>query len=310
MATTFTNGSSYDGKVVGGLFRETFREVDAIKNGAFSFYENVNNKIKVKKLATTNGRTLYSCGFTPTGSITLAEKEIETKKFKDQFQICKEDWRATHWEEALGASAHNTAFPSEVLDAIVQDKLERNADAFSEEVWVGTGDDSSGAEQILGLLPQFEAVGSGVIKVDGDAITESNVEAEIKKALAAVPAKLQGKKNLKVSVASNVAQAYNFYLLSKGITNGLGGNANASLVFGNYTLVEDKGLPADSIVIADPENLVFATGLMADHNSIEVNDEDAIGLQTGQIRGTMIYNAGLGFVYGAEIVYYRPDPTP
>ena len=95
-------------------------------------------------------------------------------------------------------------------------------------------------------------------------------------------------------------------MLSKGITNGLGGNANASLVFGNYTLVEDKGLPADSIVIADAENLVFAAGLMADHNTIEVNDEDAIGLQTGQIRGTMIYNAGLGFVYGAEIVYYRP----
>ena len=76
MATTFNNGSSYDGKVVEGLFRETFREVDAIKNGAFKFYENVNTKIKVKKLSTTNGRTLYSCGFTPTGSITLAEKEI------------------------------------------------------------------------------------------------------------------------------------------------------------------------------------------------------------------------------------------
>lgn len=310
MPTTFNNGSSYDGKVVEGLFRETFKEVDAIKNGAFKFYENVNTKIKVKKLSTTNGRTLYSCGFTPTGSITLAEKEIETKKFKDQFQICKEDWRQTHWDEALGASAHNNVFPQEVLDAIVQDKLERNADAFSEEVWTGTGDDSSGAEQILGLLPQFEAVGSGVIKVDGVEITESNVEAEIKKALAAVPAKLQGKKNFKVSVASNVAQAYNFYLLSKGITNGLGGNANASLVFGNYTLVEDKGLPADTIVIADPENLPFVAGLMGDHNSIEVNDEDAIGLQTGQIRGTMVYNAGLSFVYGSEIVYYRPDPTP
>jgi hypothetical protein len=145
-----------------------------------------------------------------------------------------------------------------------------------------------------------------VIDVDLDTITEANVEAQIKLALNAVPVQLRGKNTLKVSVSADIAQFYNFFLASKGIANGLGGNANTSLVFGNYTLVVDTGLPSSTIVIADPKNLAFGTGALADHNLIEVVDEDSIGLLTGKVRGTMVYNAGVQYAYGSEIVWARP----
>jgi len=302
MATTTTITSNYAGKTAGGLFLKTFKEADALKNGILTPYEGVNYELWIRKLATTNGRRAYTCGHEPAGSITVSEKLLKPKKFKDDFDICKEDFRALWGEESMGGSAYNRTMNKEAMDAIIANKLADTAEDFGSIIWSGV---ESTADEFDGFLTQFLADAT-VIDVDLDAVTESNVEAMLKLALTAVPVALQGNSNLKASISANVAQAYNFFLASKGITNGLGGNANTSLVFGDYTLVRDKGLPASTIVIADPKNLAFGTGAMADHNLIELTDEDSIGLQTGKVRGTMVYNAGVSYAYGAEIVWARP----
>jgi hypothetical protein len=302
MATTTTITSSYAGKTAGGLFLKTFKEADALKNGILTILPNVNNKIVLRKLATTSGRRDYTCGHVPAGSVTLSEAILEPKKFKDDFDLCKEDFRATWGEESMGASASNDTMNKEILDAIIANKLADNAEDFGSIIWTG---DKDNAGEFDGFLTLFLA-DSSVIDVDLTTVTESNVEAQIKLALDAVPVALRGKNTLKVSVSADIAQYYNFFLASKGISNGLGGNANTSLVFGNYTLVVDTGLPTSTIVIADPKNLAFGTGALADHNQIEVVDEDSIGLLTGKVRGTMVYNAGVQYAYGAEIVWARP----
>jgi hypothetical protein len=302
MATTTTITSSYAGKTAGGLFLKTFKEADALKNGILTVLPNVNYKIVLRKLATTNGRRDYTCGHVPAGSVTLSEAILEPKKFKDDFDLCKEDFRATWGEESMGASASNDTMNKEILDAIIANKLADNAEDFGSIIWSG---DKDNAGEFDGFLTLFLADAS-VIDVDLDTITEANVEAQIKLALNAVPVQLRGKNTLKVSVSADIAQFYNFFLASKGIANGLGGNANTSLVFGNYTLVVDTGLPSSTIVIADPKNLAFGTGALADHNQIEVVDEDSIGLLTGKVRGTMVYNAGVQYAYGSEIVWARP----
>ena len=302
MATTTTITSSYAGKVAGGLFLKTFKEADALKNGILTVYPNVNYKTVLRKTATTNGRRDYTCGHVPAGSVTLSEAILEPKKFKDDFDLCKEDFRATWGEESMGASASNDTMNKEILDAIIANKLADNAEDFGSIIWTG---DKDNAGEFDGFLTLFLA-DSSVIDVDLTTVTESNVEAQIKLALEAVPVALRGQNTLRVSVSADIAQYYNFFLASKGISNGLGGNANTSLVFGNYTLVVDNGLPTSTIVIADPKNLAFGTGAMADHNQIEVVDEDSIGLLTGKVRGTMVYNAGVQYAYGAEIVWARP----
>ena len=302
MATTVTVTSNYAGKDAGGFFLKTFKEADALKNGAVTVYENVNYQLWLKKLATTNGRRAYTCGFDAGGSLTLTERLLAPKKFKDDFDLCKEDFRAQWGEESMGASAHNRTMNKEILDAMIANKLADNAEEFGSLIWTG---DSTNEDEFDGFLKLFLA-DSTVIDVDLDTVTEANVEAQIKLALASVPVALRGKNTLKVSVSADIAQFYNFFLASKGIANGLGGNANTSLVFGNYTLVVDNGLPTNTIVIADPKNLAFGTGSLGDHNTIDVVDEDSIGLLTGKVRGTMVYNAGVQYTYGSEIVWARP----
>ena len=65
-----------------------------------------------------------------------------------------------------------------------------------------------------------------------------------------------------------------------------------SIKYKNYT-----------IVIFEPRNIVFTTGLLGDHNQVSLVDEDEIGLLTGQVRGKMVYNAGVGYYNSDEIVW-------
>lgn len=299
MATTSTIGSTYAGEVAGGLYLQAFKEADALKNGAIDIYENVDSKLVLRKLQTTSGRREYTCGHLPAGSITISEKDLVPVKFKDDFDICKEDFRAKSWDpKAYGKSAHNDVFEKVVLDAIIADKLAQEAQYNGDKIWNA----ESATDGFDGLLTQF-AADATVIDVEGTTVTKANVIAELEKAVNAIPVALR-KRNLVISISSDVAQAYNFYLIEKGTVNGLGGNANTELVFGKHKLVEDTGLPANTIVIAEKENLVFGTCALADHNEIKVVDEDQIGLLTGKVRGTMVYNIGLTYIYGAEIVWY------
>jgi hypothetical protein len=299
MPTTVNVSSNYNGKVAGALFLKAWKESDTLKSGVVTLYPNVNSKLSLRKLETTNGRREYTCGHTPAGSITLAEVAVTPVKFKDDFDICKETFRATWTSDDMGASAANDVFSKEILDGIIASKLAEEASYTDDTIWQGTVL-TNGYD---GFLTQF-VDNDDVVFVDGTIISKDNVIDELMKALNDVPVALR-RKTLNLMVSSDVAQAYNFYLIEKGTVNGLGGNANTELVYGKHRLVEIGGLPANTIVIAETSNLGFVTGSLEDHNSIQVVDEDSIGLLTGKVRGTMVYNAGVVYVYGPEIVYYR-----
>jgi len=301
MATTVSVTSNYAGKEAGGIVGQAFKEADTIAKGFITPFENVNFKLNLRKIELTGGKREYTCGHVPAGAITLTEKVLEPKKFKDDFSVCKEDFRAQWSEESMGASAYNDNAPKDIMDAILVEKLAQTAEELDDNIWNGDG---TNATEFDGYLKLFLA-DADVIDVDLDAVTEANVEAMLKLALNDVPVAIR-RKSLKVGVSPDVFQAYSFYLVSKGISNGLGGDANTTPKFGKYDLVEINGLPDNTIVIAEPKNLIFGTGLLADHNRVELSDEDTIGLQTGLVRGTMVYNAGVSYYNGAEIVWARP----
>jgi len=300
MATITTVTSNYAGKEAGQIIGQAFKEADTIQKGFVSVFDNVNYKLNLRKIELTGGKREYTCGFLPAGAITLSEKVLEPKKFKDDFSVCKEDFRAQWSSESMGASAHNNNAPSDIMDAITVEKLAQTAEELDDNIWNGDG---ANADEFDGFLKLFLADAS-VIDVNIGATTEATVEANLKLALAAVPVAIR-RRTLKIGVSSDIAQFYNFWLISKGISNGLGGDANTNLIFGKYQIEEINGLPTNTIVIAEPKNLVFATGLEADHNEVKLVDEDEIGLLTGLVRGTMVYNAGVNYYNGEEIVWAR-----
>jgi len=300
MATTVTVTSNYAGKEAGAIIGQAFKEADTIQKGFITTFENINFKLNLRKIELTGGKRAYSCGHVPAGAITLSEKVLEPIKFKDDFEVCKEDFRAQWSEESMGASAHNDNAPKDIMDAILVEKLAQTAQELDNNIWNG---DSTNTDEFDGFLKLFLA-DADVIDVDlAAATTEANVEAQLKQVLGAVPVALR-RKDLRVGVSPDVAQAYNFYLISKGISNGLGGDANTLPRFGRYVIEEINGLPDSTYVVAEPKNLIFGTGLLADHNDVRLVDQDET-LLNGKVIGTMVYNAGVQYYNGEEIVWAR-----
>ena len=304
MATTTNVSSNYSGKVAGGIIGAAFKEGSTLSLGVLTVAENVNYKMNLRKIAYADGTVNYSCGHAPAGTITLSEKVIEPKKVKNDFTVCKEDFRQTWSEDSMGASASNVNAPADIMEAIQLEMLSSQAAKVDEDIW--TGLNATAGETGDGFTVQFAADGA-VIKANngitalGAATTEANVEAHLKAALNAIPVALR-KKEVQVLVSSNVFQAYTFYLISKGIAwNGTADDKTAK--FGRYNLVEIQGLPDDTIVCSEKKNLVFATGLNADFNTVAIEDEDEIGLLTGNVRGKIVYNAGVGYYNSNEIVW-------
>jgi hypothetical protein len=299
MATTTTVTSNYAGKEAGVIIGKTFKEADTLRLGLVTLLPNVGFKLNMRRIRYTDGTTAYTCGFTPDGAIVLNERVLEPIKLKNDFQVCKEDFRATWSSDAMGASASNM-MPSDIQEAILAEVLGQTAEDIDYKIWQG---DDTNPDEWDGFLVQFLA-DAGVIDIDIDAVTEANVEAQLKLALNGIPIALR-RKELNVMVSPDVFQAYWFNLVSKGIANGLGGEEK-QVRFGRYTLTEVNGLPANTIVIAEAKNLAFGTGLEADFNTIALVDEDEVGLLTGMVRGKMVYSGGVNYYNSEEIVWARP----
>jgi len=309
MPTTTNVSSNYAGKVAGAIIGKAFKEEDTLRLRLVTIAENVNFKLNLKKIKYTDGTVKYTCGHNPAGTIVLDEKVIQPVKFKNDFDVCKEDFRQTWSEDLIGASASNPNAPRDIMEAITVEVLGEQKEFVGEQIWQA---DSNDSDEFDGWLTQFEA-DANVIKANNGitpleaAITESNVESELKKVLGAIPVALR-RKNLTVAVSPDVFQAYSFYLISKGIAND--GNAEPKQVrFGRYMITEVNGLPDNCIVVFEPSNLVFATGLLGDHNEVSLVDEDSIGLLTGKVRGKLVYNMGVGYYNSEEIVYYVSTET-
>lgn len=311
MATTVTVGSNYSGKIAGGIIGAAFKESDTLRLGLLTVAENVNFKLNLRKIRYTDGTVDYSCGFTPQGAVVLSEKVVEPKKVMNPISVCKEDFRQTWSEDKLGASAKNANAPADIMEAIQLEVLSSQGEKVDEEIWSGLN--ATAGEIGDGFIPQFVAdaniikVGNGITNT-GHSVTEATVEADIKKALAAIPVALRRRKDLQVCVSPDVFQAYSFYLISKGIAND-GVADEKQTKFGKYKLTEVNGLPNDSIVIYAKNNMYFATGLQGDHNEITFKDEDEIGLLTGLVRGKVVYNGGMGYVNSEEIIYFDLTAT-
>ena len=303
MATTTTVSSNYAGKAAGEIIGAAFREADTLRLNLLTVAENVNYKMNLRKIAYTNGTTDYSCGFVPEGAVTLSEKVLQIEKLMNPIQVCKEDFRQTWSEDSMGASASNPNAPADIMEAISMELLASQAEKIDTDIWTGL---AATAGEFGGLIEQFTA-DAAVVKANngitaiGAATTEANVEAHLKAALEAVPVAIR-RKDLTVAVSPDVFQAYSFHLVSRGIQND--GNAEAKQVrFGRYTVTEVNGLPDNTIVIFEPKNVVFATGLQSDMNELSMVDEDSIGLLTGQVRGKLVYGAAVGYYNSEDIVW-------
>jgi hypothetical protein len=298
MATSVTVNSNYNGTVAGEIVGKAFKEADTIAKGLVTVLPNIPVKTSIRKIDYGNGRQDFSCGFTPAGSVTLAEVVLEPKKIKNEAEICKEDFRNVWDTASMGFSAHNDNMPVDEEQALLVEILADTAQATDANIWTG---DATNDGEFDGFIPLFLADAT-VIDITATTITASNVVAEMQKVATAVPIALRRKTDLVFAISPDVAQFYNNALITAGVNNGLGGQGN-DLYLGMYKLEIVNGLPANTMTIYQKKNLYFGTGLLSDHNEVRVKDMDETDL-SGTVRYKMVYTAGVQYVRGNEVVLY------
>ena len=295
--------SNYAGQKATEIMLQAIKEEDTLRLGLINVVPNVGYKLNLRNLDVTLGVVDYTCGTTPaTDAVNYSEKVLELVKFKNEFEICKEDFRPTWSGESMGASAFNDQTPAEISQAIVASTSSKLAVWFENQIWNGSG--ASG--QMEGLITQFDADGD-VIKANngitaiGAAIDKSNVEDAFDSATAAMPYALR-RKDVNFVVSPDVADAYSKMLISNGAANGLGGDANTGMVYGRYTIQTVNGLPDNTIVIFEKSNITFGTGLANDADSIRVKDMDEVDF-SGNVLYKSVFGGAVGYSYGNEIVW-------
>ena len=305
MATTVTVNSNYAGKEAGEIIGASFKEADTISSGFVTVYPDIDYQISMRKIAYANGRVDYTCGFTPAGSVTLSEKLLTPKKIKNELEICKEDLRQIWSSASMGFSAHNDNMPADVETALLAEIGADSASVTDDTIWQG---DASNTGEFDGFILLFTADGNLVKNGNGvanlavpGAITSANVLEFMQNTVAAIPVAIR-RRNLGFAVSPDVADAWSQYLISNGLSNGLGGDANTNLVYGRYTLTEIGGLPANTAVVAEAKNLGFGTGLLSDHNEVRIKDMDESDL-SGQVRYKEVFTAGVQYANSEDIVY-------
>lgn len=299
MATTVSVNSNYNGTVAGEIVGKAFKEADTIAKGLVTVLPNIPVKTSIRKIDYGNGRQDFSCGFTPAGSVTLAEVVLEPKKIKNEAEICKEDFRNVWDTASMGFSAHNDNMPVDEEQALLVEILSDTAQATDADIWTGDATDDG---HFTGFLPLWLADATVIDVPTPVAITKANVISKIEAILNLVPIALRRKTDLKFIVSPDVALAYTQALVSAGISNGFGG-ADMVLQYGTYKMEVVNGLPESTMSIYQVKNLYFGTGLLSDHNEVRVKDMDETDL-SGTVRYKMVYTAGVQYVRGNEIVLY------
>lgn len=304
MPTTQTVSSNYAGKAAGEIIGQSFKESDTLSRGLITLLQNVNTKISLRRIRYTDGTVGYSCDFTPEGAVVLNERTIEPVKLMNSLEVCKQTFRDTWSDDLFGDSAWNNTMASDIQSAILANVLESTAERTDNLIWNG---DSLNAGEWDGFVKLFDA-DAAVIKANNGivpqaaAITKANVLDAFELVTSAIPYALR-RKTLKFVVSPDVADAYTKFLIDNGSANGLGGDANTNLIYGRYMIEVVNGLADNTIVIYEDKNLVFATGLLGDHNEIRIKDMDEV-LLDGNVRMKMVYNGGVNYYNSEDIVYY------
>lgn len=295
MATTTNVSSQFNGVAAGEIFVQAFKKADTIGKQMITVLPNVIGSAFLPKLSYTADLALAACGWNPTGTVDLTDKEITTKHYQIQHELCKKDFAQTF--QALNAgffSATTEDVPADIKEAILLAMIENAGAKLDVQIWQGNATGS----QMNGLLTQF-AADSAVIDVSGSAVTVANVTGSFEAVYAAVPAEVEDE--IVFAVSKNVATAYKQAQAKMGLNTTVGAKEMDYL---GIRVESIGGLPANTIVAYRVKNVAFATGLESDLNNVRVVDHDAVALD-GQVRTDMQFLAGVGYSFGAEIVWSR-----
>lgn len=322
MANLLDNKIQYTVKNNGEWFYKSLKKAHTLQNDYIRVIPNVTKEVYLHKLVMANNtisqEDTRDCAWTPQQRIQLTGITMDVNNYKINEEQCMEELDSI-WSEmtynSIGATkdqwpaAHDGG---ESLESAVMFHLQNSlANDIERIIWGGSsGNTVAGVQD--GIVDKALA-SADTIKVSGQTIDATNVLGEIQKVYDAIPNVVLNdgefdpeKAAVKIFVDMNtmrylrqalstVPTNYQVILPSFAIEGGR--------IFYMGVEIVVVGLPANTMVAASKDNLVFITDLLSDTQEIraqfgnDLKDEAML-----YIKGA--YRANAGFIFDDEVVIY------
>lgn len=298
MPTTTSLTTTYAGKYAGEYIRKAFYANTTLQH--ISVKDNVDYKWVIKKLVDDISFAAPNCDFTPTGTVTITERLLTLEKFEVARQLCKKDFLAD-W---AANDAQNGRLEPALVDAIIDNMLAGIAQKNEYLIWQGV---TGNTGEYDGLITKIDADATVNFVSSPEAITSSNVLAKLTLLIAALPTAVKGQtEKPKIYMGQDVWEHYISAQQAAG--NGwyiTAGPEVPKLYMGMYEIAVCPGMPANTMIFAQPSNLWFGTNLMLDWNKISVLDMFEHDL-SDNVRFKAQFFADVNYGFGDEIAAYGP----
>jgi hypothetical protein len=268
--------------------------------GNFRVLPGVKNKTKIANVVFAQLIQAADCEFTPTNS-TVSAIEIDVCPLSVQTSVCQYQLEQA-WLADQMAKGSNSDFTVASFMAYFWEQMSAKAhEELAKIMWQG---DTDSVDPILekcdGWLKRL--CGLDVIRAAQDTVTASNVIAEMGSVLeAATDEMLTAGSNLQFKVSPNVATAYRIATAAtntiNNVTQGLG------LTFLDIPIVVEYGLPANTIILTDPNNFVYALDAEGDIDSLQIVDFSKTTLDR-TIGARADFKVGFYITNPEQVVFY------
>ena len=300
MATTTSITTTYAGEFAGQYISAALLSGTTIENGGITVKPNIKFKEVLKTVSTNDIVTDAACDFVGTSTITLDERILQPEYQQVNLQLCKKDFQ-NDWDAiSMGYSAFDSLPPS-FSDFLIGHVAAKVAQRTETSIWEGSTATSGQFDGLTTLLAA-DTAHTGTTKITGEAITASNVIAQLGSIVDALPSAIYGKEDVKIYISQNIAKAYVSAQAALGYRD-LYNVGQTEMNFQGVPLFVANGLAANAAIAAETSNLYFGTGLLSDHNEVKVIDmADIDGSQN--VRVVMRFTAGVQYGIVSDIVSY------
>ena len=305
-------------------FYKTLRKAKTIDGGYVRVLSNITKDTNVRKLVmdknTISQLDPRDCSWTPTKRFTFDSKLMSVRNYKIQEEQCLQDLDSLYSEMIFNSiGANKTSWPAvgepESLESAIMFHLQNSLSNDIERIiCVGEGNEVAGIHD--GIVDKLAASADSIKVENAVTIDASNVLAEIARVYDAIPDNVlyEGefdpeKAAVKIFISLDIYR-YLMHALSTVPTQYLvqvpAFTKEGNKIFYMGVELVTVGLPANTMIAASKDNLVFLTDLLSD--TVEIDAEmgkNAYDRNTWYVVGN--YRANSDVIFEDECVLYQKD---
>lgn len=238
--------------------------------GNFRVLPGVKNKTKIANVVFANLIQEADCEFNPTNS-TVSAIDIDVCPLSVQTSVCQYQLEQA-WLADQMSKGSNSDFTVASFMAYFWEQMSSKAhEELALIMWQG---DTESEDVVLSKCDGWlkRLCGLDVIRAAQDTVTAANVISEMGSVLATATDEMltAGGSRLQFKVSPNVATAYRIATASTNTINNV--TQGLSLTFLDIPVVVEYGLPANTIILTDPNNFVYALDAEGDIDSLQIVD--------------------------------------